>query len=66
MNDAPQSQPQQSFGQPVAPMPYVLEFDQGNQEAVIELLFYDQATGMVFKIQSIDVLDADKGDLTFP
>ncbi len=59
--------PQPAFGQTSAPFPYVLKFDNARVDAQAEIVFTDpQRGGLILKIGSITVFDADVGDLTFP
>ncbi len=59
--------PQQPpMGQGPMEFPYRLTFDRGNADATVEVIFADPDEGFVWRIGSIEVHDADQGDVRFP
>ncbi len=58
---------QSSPGQPYMDTPYVLDFTSGQVKAEGRFIFADQNTGaFIFRLESITIKDADRGDITFP
>lgn len=62
------SQPAQPQpGQPSAPFPYTLEFQNATIDCEAEIIFADQQTGqIIMKLGYIIVADPDAGDLKYP
>jgi len=59
--------PQPAFGQPSAPFPYEITFENATVSVEAELVFVDEATGaFVMKWGSIIIFDPDLGNLTYP
>lgn len=59
--------PQQNFGKPSVPFPYVLHFDNATVDCTTEIVFSDaQKGGFIMKLGWITVHDPDQGDLTYP
>ncbi len=62
-----QQQTGQTFGSPVVPFAYAVEFSQEEVNAETEIVFSDPKTGgFIMKIGHITIFDEERGDLTYP